>query len=272
MISLCEDNSIIGFELFQKFKSVLTNFVTTRHGGYSTGTYESFNCSPYSGDDYDTVNRNLDKLCCQLPQYPDRIIRPRQTHGIELRVIDKHFLNLSNTLQGQLLTQVDALVTQQPGCCVCVSTADCIPVLLYDSHHQVVAAIHAGWRGTVKRIVKYTLHQMSILYGTKAQDVYAAVGPGISMDSFEVGEEVYVAFQKEAFDMQSISNFDQSTHKFHINLFEANIQMLQNFGVPNSQIQNSEICTYISYNDFFSARRLGKNCGRILTGIMINKK
>ena len=68
--------------------------------------------------------------------------------------------------------------------CLCISTADCIPVLCYDTRRKVIAAIHAGWRGTVKRIVEKTLDKMVELYGTKGEDVQAYIGPGISLDVF----------------------------------------------------------------------------------------
>ena len=76
---------------------------------------------------------------------------------------------------------------------ICISTADCIPILLYDRKNQVVAAAHAGWRGTVNYIAGHTLDRMRALYGTDGKDVIACIGPGISLPSFEVGEEVYEA-------------------------------------------------------------------------------
>ena len=92
----------------------------------------------------------------------------------------------------------DAVITDQPGLCVCVKTADCIPVLLYDTRKLVVAAVHAGWRGTVARIVQKTIEQMKPL---NPNDLHAIIGPGISVEWFEVGNEVYEAFQAAGFPM-----------------------------------------------------------------------
>ena len=171
----------------------------------------------------------------------------------------------------QMLTSVDAICTNVAGCAVCVSTADCVPILLYDMRHQAVAAIHSGWRGTVKRILTHSLRRMNELYGTEGKDLLAAIGPSISLESFEVGDEVYEAFDEARFDMRQIATFDDEARKYHIDLWKANTMQLDTFGVPNNQIQVSGICTYRSHEDFFSARRLGKDSGRILSGIMINK-
>lgn len=270
MIVVTEDNSIYSFESFRAFPQ-LTTFVTSRHGGFSTGNYTSFNPSPYSGDDAEAVRRNLDKLYTSLPQRPTAIIRPRQVHGIEVRVIDRLFLLQSDTVQKRLLTGIDALITSLPGYAVCVSTADCIPVIIYDRRHEAVAAVHAGWRGTVQRILQHVLQQMSRLYDTKGEDVYAAIGPGISMKAFEVGQEVYDEFSKAGFDLSAISMWNAKSGKHHIDLWKANSQQLEAFGIPSSHIEYSNICTFTQPDDFFSARRLGKDSGRILTGIMINR-
>ena len=97
----------------------------------------------------------------------------------------------------------------------------------------------------------------------------ACIGPGISLESFEVGDEVYEAFRLNGFDMSRISCRNANTGKFHIDLWETNRQQLLDFGVPSSQIEVAGICTYIHHEEFFSARRLGIASGRILSGILI---
>jgi len=271
MISLSANNNLLAFESFQKFAPHITDFVTTRHGGFSGGSYATFNPSPYSGDDISLVRRNLTKLCSELPYHPLQLFRPRQVHGTELRVIDKFFLSLPSEEQMKLLTGVDALATREAGYCICVSTADCIPIILYDKANDIVAVVHAGWRGTLKHIVTHTLGELHARFGTQGKDVYAGIGPGISLPAFEVGEEVFEAFRNASFDMEKISVWNEETKKHHIDLWKANEMQLQKAGVPSSQIELSGICTYTDYEDFFSARRLGKESGRILTGIMINQ-
>ena len=242
-------------------------FSTTRHGGVSTGTYASLNCTPYTGDDPQCVSRNQEILLASLPQRPEELIIPWQTHGTRVLPIDDAFLSANEEQRHALLQGIDALTTDRPGICLCISTADCIPILLYDRKHQAIAAVHAGWRGTVNSIVGHALEQMRILYGTDGADVSAAIGPGISLAAFEVGDEVYEAFRLAGFPMDRIA---RKQEKWHIDLPEANRLQLLDFGVPSAAIEACGICTYIHCEDFFSARRLGIRSGRILTGIMLN--
>jgi YfiH family protein len=158
-------------------------------------------------------------------------------------------------------------------------------VLLYDAKLRAVCAIHAGWRGTVKRIVEKSLAALTATYGSRQEDVYAQICPGISLDSFEVGDEVFEAFQQEGFPMELISKrypsdgvgnfstFPSSLYpsKWHINLPECNRLQLLSCGVPEGHIHVSPICTYKQHDLFFSARRLGIHSGRIFSGIMIEE-
>ena len=112
---------------------------------------------------------------------------------------------------------------------------------------------------------------MQAAYGTEGKDIIACIGPGISLASFEVGDEVYEAFRTESFPMEYISVWKPETHKHHIDLWAANRLQLSDFGVPPRQIENAGICTYEQHEDFFSARRLGIKSGRVLSGIMINQ-
>lgn len=241
-------------------------FSTTRHGGYSKGEYASFNCNSYCGDCPEDVRRNQELLRSLLPA-PCRLIIPHQVHGTEIRIIDSTFDRLSKTDKAALLEGVDALVTNVWGQCLCVSTADCTPVLCYDACQKVIAAIHAGWRGTVAGIVSKTVEMMKQTYGTKGKDVYACIGPGISRDAFEVGNEVYDAFCRAGFDMPCIA---VRKRKWHIDLWEANRLQLLAAGVNPEHIELSGICTWKENLDFFSARRQGISSGRILSGIMMH--
>lgn len=179
---------------------------------------------------------------------------PRQTHSDHVKWM---------TEAGRP-EDTDAVITDVPGLCVCVKTADCIPVLLYDSQERIVAAVHAGWRGTVKRIVQKTIGRM----GSDPANLHAIIGPGISKDSFEVGDEVYEAFLREGFPMSSISSRYPSMdgERWHIDLWEANRWVLGLCGVTDVIIEGT--CTMLS-PDYYSARRETINTGRNMNGIMI---
>lgn len=146
-------------------------------------------------------------------------------------------------------------------------TADCIPVLLYDEEKQAACAIHAGWRGTVRRIVERAVVAMTETYGTRPQQLIAQIGPGIHLNSFEVGDEVYDAFFQEGFDMSAIS---VRKEKWHIDLPECNRLQLIVAGLSPQNIGVSPVCTFLNAADFFSARRLGINSGRIFTRILMH--
>lgn len=271
MISLTEDKAMLGYELYDLYPNIAC-FVTTRMGGFSKDdAYSTFNCSPFSGDDEVAVQRNQLKLCNSLAQQPEVLIIPHQVHGTVVRCLKSDFMDLDANSRQLLLEGVDALITNVEGHCICVSTADCVPIVLYDRKKAAVGVVHAGWRGTVAGILAETLHQMNVSFGTQGEDVLACIGPSISCTSFEVGQEVYDAFFRQGYPMERISFFNEKTGKHHLDLWEANRMALIDFGVPDVQIQLAGICTFARHEEFFSARRLGILSGRILSGIMLNK-
>lgn len=247
-------------------------FSTTRHGGVGRGSYASMNVTHYCGDDAHDVLLNRQRLAAWLGIGEQRIVVPHQTHQTEVRLVGEEKYCQPDFLEG-----VDALVTSTSGLCIGVSTADCIPVIIYDRVRHVAAAVHAGWRGTVARIVQKTIRQMADWCGSRPSDLSAVIGPGISLAAFEVGDEVYAAFEAARFDMSLIAKrFPASNlsapgvkEKWHIDLWECNRQQLLACGVPDKRILLSGICTYHQCDDFFSARRLGIRSGRIYTGIML---
>ncbi|MBQ6062117.1 MAG: peptidoglycan editing factor PgeF [Prevotella sp.] len=255
-------------------------FSTSRHGGVSEGKYASFNINPYCGDEPSAVATNKELLARQLGIAAECVVMPHQTHGLEVKPIHPTFFERGEEYRKEYLESVDALMTDMRGVCIGVSTADCIPVLLYDSNHQVVSAIHAGWRGTVGRIVQKVILEMRKTYATDPQDIYAIIGPGISLENFEVGDEVYDTFRSAGFDMEGIAKRYLTTkgggeclsEKWHIDLWECNRRQLCQAGVSLPNIQLTGICTYANVRDYFSARRLGIHSGRIYTGIMMKER
>ena len=251
---------------YYDFGEGVAAFSSTRRGGYSQGNYGEFNINRYCGDEPQAIARNREALCQLLGISDDRLLMPHQVHLTEVVQIDEAFLKLSADERQQRFEGVDALMTDVSGVCIGVSTADCIPVLLYDPAHHAVCAIHAGWRGTVQRIVEVAVSQMTKAYGSQPQDMIAQIGPGISLDSFEVGDEVYDAFAKAGFEMPLICRRDA---KWHIDLPLCNRLQLEALGVPSHQIAVATDCTFKQPETWFSARRLGIQSGRIFTGIML---
>jgi len=203
---------------------------------------------------------------------PYFVVQPHQVHGTEIREVTNP-LTTRDELEG-----VDALVTNVAGVAISVRTADCIPVLLYDALHGAIAAVHAGWRGTVLRISCKVIDRMRELYGTEAADIQAVIGPGIGPDSFQVGQEVADEFDKAGFPMEQIlrdcgpkAPTEQNPMQggLHIDLWQSNRWLLEQAGVRPQNIQVTGICTYRNNDRFFSARREGIKCGRIINCIKL---
>ncbi len=243
-------------------------FSSTRHGGCSKGNYAAFNINRYCGDNEEHIHKNREALCHTLGITDERLVMPHQVHLTKVLRVDEAFFALNDRERLEALEGVDAVMTNLRGVCIGVSTADCIPVLLYDQEKQAVCAIHAGWRGTVKRIVSKAVEAMTEAYGTAPQQIVAQIGPGIHLDSFEVGDEVYEAFAQEGFDMKQIAD---KREKWHIDLPVCNRLQLTEAGVEPQNIRVSPVCTFQQADDYFSARRLGINSGRIFTGILLQQ-
>ncbi len=178
------------------------------------------------------------------------LVLPRQTHSDNVMYV---------TSPGRP-EDTDAVFTDVPGLCLAVKTADCIPVLLYDHRLHRVAAIHAGWKGTVQYIVRKTIEAME----SDGSDLSAIIGPGISLSSFEVGDEVYDRFQSAGFPMERISRrwpatVKQPSPRWHIDLWEANRWILEQCGVHSIHIAGIDTMTSPHY---YSARRETINTGR----------
>jgi len=255
---------------YYQMGDAVTAFSSTRRGGYSKGQYGEFNINRYCGDSEEAIRQNRQALCRLLAIDDNRLLMPHQVHKAEIAVVDEQLLSLSAEECRQRLEGIDALMTDIADVCIGVSTADCIPVVLYDKTHHAACAVHAGWRGTVQRIVEKAVGKMAAVYGSRPRDLTAQIGPGIHLESFEVGNEVYDAFAREGFPMEEISKM--MGEKWHIDLPECNRLQLRSAGVPAAHVAVSRACTFQQYDTFFSARRLGIDSGRIFTGILLRAK
>ncbi len=254
----------------------LSPFPVTDDEINAMGAYAAFNVTDYCGDLPQRVQRNKQWLATELGISAERIILPRQTHTDNVLTLNNSFTTLSQEEKKTLLQNVDALITAEENLCIGVSTADCVPILLYSPEKRVVAAVHAGWRGTVKRIVQKCVKQMVKDFSCRPTEIHAIIGPSISPEAFEVGEEVVDAFRCANFPMDAILSYlppmkcdEETSKKAHIDLWAANTVLLEEAGVDFCNIQVSGTCTYFHSDSFFSARALGINSGRIFSAIML---
>ena len=262
---------------FYELANNVVAFSSTRHSGVSKGNYAAFNINRYCGDAPDAIEQNRKSLANCLEIDVNKLIVPHQIHSDSSRIIANEYFKLPANIREQIIEGVDAVMTNELNVCIGVSTADCIPILLYDTKHQAAAAIHAGWRGTVKHIVQKIIKEMGIVYQTKPQELQAVIGPGISLQNFEVGDEVYEQFANACFDMERIAirfrvmqpKEGELPLKWHLDLKLSNRIDMETMGVLPQNIIDEEICTYDNTNDYFSARKLGVDSGRIYNGIIL---
>ena len=262
---------------FYELANNVVAFSSTRHGGVSKGNYAAFNINRYCGDSPDAIEQNRKSLANCLEIDVNKLIVPHQIHSDCSRIIANEYFKLPANIREQIIEGVDAVMTNELNVCIGVSTADCIPILLYDTKYHATAAIHAGWRGTVKHIVQKTIKEMGIVYQTKPQELQAVIGPGISLQNFEVGDEVYEQFANACFDMERIAKRFRVIQpkegelplKWHLDLKLSNRIDMETMGVLPQNIIDEGICTYDNTNDYFSARKLGVDSGRIYNGIIL---
>ena len=241
-------------------------FTTTRQGGTSEGNYASLNMGFNSGDTPERVRTNRERVGKRLLVEAERMIFPKQTHSAHVKIIDETFFALSPDDKSLFLADTDALITSLPDVCIAVKTADCVPVLIFDPVHAVAAAIHAGWRGTLQQIVRLTVETMQHQMGCLPENMVAAIGPAISADVYEVGEEVW-----HHFDPRFLKENKQSGKRL-LDLREANRAQLLHAGVS---VQNiglyAQYCSFQQPEMFYSARRDGAQTGRMASGIIIRQ-
>lgn len=154
--------------------------------------------------------------------------------------------------------QGDALISRHPGLTLVVRTADCLPLLFVDPRQRAIAAVHAGWRGTVAQIAPKTVQKLHTTYGTKPKDLWVAIGPGIGACCYEVGPEVAEQFGHSG--------------QVRLDLADANLRQLAAAGVPSSQILHGAPCTFCTGDSFHSYRRDREKAGRMLSGIVVREE
>ena len=261
-------NNLLQFDSFSKQKGI-EHFCTTRKGGVSKGSFSSFNLGNFSDDNPMDIYENRQILSRMWYMEIEDFIIPHQTHSANVLVVDEAFMESDQSNKIEILYGVDAAITHLQNIFLCATTADCVPVLLYDKSKQIVAAIHAGWKGIVGGIIENTISKMNEIYDSNADDIIATIGPSISMKHYEVGEELITKYNEAGFDLSSTSTINKETNKWHIDLKAITCNELIRLGVAPQQIEASPLCTYDRSDLFFSARRQSLVSGRMISGIKL---
>ncbi|HAJ99337.1 MAG TPA: peptidoglycan editing factor PgeF [Bacteroidales bacterium] len=249
----------------------IEHFITSRKGGYSTGNYEGLNLGFHTGDLSDHVLKNRQKLAETVGMPLQRFVFANQTHSSNVVVVGEEHCGMGATSISTAIADTDALITQKANICICVQTADCVPLLLFDPVQRVIAAVHAGWRGIVGGIVKNTIQKMSFSIACNPTDIVAGIGPANGDCCYEVGEDV-VQYAQNLFDtQQGIILPSTKPDKYMFHQSQAVKQQLLDAGLQAHNIEESGFCTQCRSNTFFSSRDGKGNTGRIAGGIMLKE-
>jgi YfiH family protein len=244
------------------FKNIEHAFFN-RLGGKSTGIFKSLNCGTGSSDNKRNILKNLETVSNKINAKSKKIILLNQVHGNKF-----HYINKSSKLNKKKI-EGDALITDKRNFPIAVLTADCAPILIHDEDKVMIAAIHAGWRGAYKDVVKKVVKFM-IKKGCSPKSITAAIGPCISSNNYEVKEDFKKKFIKK--DKNNIIFFKKIKSKNYFNLNKYIHFQLKSLNIKKIDVINKD--TFNAKNNFFSARRsIGLNesdYGRNISIIMIN--
>lgn len=243
---------------------------STRLGGVSPPPWDSLNLGGSCGDQPERVSENFRRFCAAAGTDLDRLVKNQQVHGDTVRAVTGADVM---SFPGQPGTvEADGLLTREPGVCLAVFSADCIPVLLCDPVRRAVCAVHAGWRGTALGIAARGVERMVQVCGSRPRDILAAIGPGISTCCFETHADVPGGLRAGmGAAAEAYIHPIPGTEKYHVDLKGANRAWLLRAGLAPEHIAVCAACTACGLETFWSHRRLGARRGSMAALIQIRE-
>lgn len=230
---------------------------STRLGGASKGHCATMNISTTRGDDPEAVEENRRRIAAAIGVDPSDFTYTHQTHTTNVAVVGEED-------RGGKFPETDGMVTNVPGICLVTFYADCVPLFFVDPVHRAIGLSHSGWRGTVGRMGKVTLDLMREQYGTDPAQVFAAIGPSICRDCYEVSGDVAGKF-KETFGegLWQELFYEKADGKYQLDLWKANQIVLTEAGVREERIAVTNVCTHCNPEVLFSHRSTGTARGNL---------
>ncbi len=237
----------------------LVHAISTRHGGVSPAPFDSLNLSRSTGDDPANVQTNMNRLLSALALAPETLVQASQAQADGVAIVDTRHC-------GTIVQGIDALLTQTPGVTLILRFADCVPILLFDPVQRAIGLVHAGWRGTVLKIVTHAVQTMFDSFGTRPRDLTACIAPSIGPCCYRIGEDVGAQVRNT---FGNVNDFLISQPDgIHLDLWQANAVQLRALGVE--QIEITDLCTAHRTDEFFSHRAEHGKTGRF--GVIIALK
>lgn len=244
---------------------------STRMGGVSEGMFSSMNLSFARGDEEGRVRENFARLGRAMGFDCRNLVFSDQTHTSNVRVVTEADRG-KGFVREKDYRDVDGLVTNVPGLVLATFYADCVPLFLVDPVHRAVGLSHSGWKGTVGKIGKRTVELMKEQYGTRPEDLTAAIGPSICQDCYEVSEDVIGQFQ-EAFEETYWKEifYEKPDGKYQLNLWRANELIFREAGLLPERILTTDLCTCCNAKLLFSHRASKGKRGNLGAFLMLKE-
>lgn len=262
---IMEGVPLLTYPLLEKTEFVTHGF-TTRMGGVSEGYCSTMNISTTRGDDPKAIEENQRRLARALGVRVEDFTYTHQTHTTNVAVVREED-------RGKRFMETDGMVTDVPGICLVTFYADCVPLYFVDPVHRAIGLSHSGWRGTVKRMGQVTLERMKKAYGTKPEDVFAAIGPSICQDCYEVSGDVIEEFRENFSEfVWSQLFYEKENGKYQLNLWRANQIVLTEAGVEAQNIAVTNLCTHCNPEILFSHRSTGVKRGNLSALLAIKRE
>ena len=241
---------------------------STRLGGVSPAPWDSLNLGASRGDDPARVSENFRRFCAAIGTAPEKLVKNQQVHGDRIRTAAEADVMSYPGEPGTV--EADGLFTQEPGVCLAVFSADCIPILLCDPVKKAVCAVHAGWRGTALGIAARGVERLVQACGCDPGDLLAAIGPGISQCCFETHGDVPAGLRAHmGAAADPYIHPILGTEKFQVDLKGANRAWLLQTGMRPEHVAVCEACTACDLDTFWSHRRMGTRRGSMAALIQI---
>lgn len=245
----------------------LKHFVSSRIGGKEEAEHH-LNLSFKRGE-APKVLQNRQSLAQSLEIPLENFCFAQQTHSNHVQVVTEKDRTKGAFAFEAGIPDTDALVTQSPNICIVVTSADCVPLLFFDPQQKVIAAAHAGWRGTVQKIAQKTIEVMQKQFNARPEDILVGIGPCISAKVYEIGTDVEEAVAQSFGTTEKYLIDNPKTGKKHLDLVYSNFEQLRQMGVQEKHIEKANICTFERTDLFFSYRKEKEQVGIFGSGIML---
>ena len=256
-VSRTKEMEYLMFPAFEE-TGMVTHLVSTRLGGVSTGDCASLNFSYVRDTDKTAVDENFRRMAEVFDTEMDAFVCSDQTHTTNVRLVTEKDRGKGVTRQRDY-SDVDGLVTDVPGLILSTFYADCVPLLFFDPIHRAIGCSHSGWRGTAGEMGRVTVEAMEKYFGSRPEDILAAVGPSICRDCYEVGEEVAEAFRNLFSGESGEVLTEKGNGKYLLDLWKANEKVLLSAGIRREHLSVTDICTCCNPEYLFSHRA---SCGK----------